>query len=181
MMMMMMNTQPVAERWLPCPGFELYEVSSFGRVRRTVTLTGKPSGRILKQSPNMDGRLHVTLTRRIKKRSTGHTTYVHKMVAKAFVPNTIGPGAEVHHQDDCQTHNHASNLKWMTKAEHDALHATRGADNAQAKLTAAQVADIRSRCRPYSKDCGTRALAKQFGVSQATVSCVVRGVKYVAA
>jgi hypothetical protein len=167
MMMMMMNTQPVAERWLPCPGFELYEVSSFGRVRRAAT------GRILKQSPNMDGYLHVSLHQ--------HTTYIHRLVAKAFVPNTVGPDAEVHHQDDCQTHNHASNLKWMTKAEHDALHVVCGADHALAKLTAAQVADIRSRYLPFSRACGTRALAKQFGVSQKTVSGVVRGVKYVAA
>ena len=41
-------------------------------------------------------------------------TDVHRLVAAAFCPGYF-EGAHVNHMDGCKTHNHASNLEWLTQ------------------------------------------------------------------
>jgi hypothetical protein len=52
----------------------------------------------------------------------------------------------------------------------------RGERNGSARLTAAQVVDIRRRYRHHSRTQGSTALAREFGVHSATILAVVKGV-----
>ena len=52
--------------------------------------------------------------------STGYCTkLLHRVVAKAFVPNPFNLPA-VHHKDGTRTNNHISNLMWVTQRENNA-------------------------------------------------------------
>lgn len=54
----------------------------------------------------------------------------------------------------------------------------RGESHCCAKLTRAQVGEIRRRYKPRCRNNGTRALGREFGVHQYTVSEIVRGVTW---
>lgn len=102
------------ETWKTIAGFEAYEVSDLGRVRRR--LPGNSSqavvGKLLKGSPNSRGYLQVALYRDNKP----HYPYVHRLVAQAFLPNPKRL-PEVNHKSrvrDCR----AEKLAWVSKEEH---------------------------------------------------------------
>ena len=50
----------------------------------------------------------------------------------------------------------------------------RGEHNAKAKLTSAQVQEIRRRFIPYDRQHGARPLAREFGVSSPSISAIVK-------
>jgi len=129
----------MVETWKPVVGFEeVYEVSTYGRVRRVGSGCGAVIGRILRHCLCLDtwGYHPVRLHDKGKKRQTT----VHRLVAEAFLPP---PAKEtVNHIDGVKTNNHISNLEWATQQEqHD--HAARmglmkrakGERNGLAKLT----------------------------------------------
>lgn len=96
------------EVWRPVVGYEKwYEVSNKGRVRRI-------GGKILKQRPNQQGYPLTTICTNGKVR----TIAVHRMVAKAFVPNPRGVKC-VNHIDEVKTNNNAENLEWVTHTENN--------------------------------------------------------------
>jgi predicted XRE-type DNA-binding protein len=101
----------------------------------------------------------------------------------------LGPDEVIHHVNGDFTDNRPENLVKMTRAEHMALHMTperreaflqmsagldkSGERNGRAKLTWDAVREIRWR---YATRCITQAqLADEFGVTQITVSSIVRG------
>ena len=109
-----------AEKWLPALNFEgVYEVSSYGRIRRIGGGRGAKLGRILRPGVNRkeEGYLYLFLYKNC--RSTRY--YVHRIVAGAF----HGPrpeGHEVNHIDGDKQNCRADNLEWVTKKE-NARHA----------------------------------------------------------
>jgi hypothetical protein len=141
-------------------------VDAAGRV------TGK-MGHTLRQFPGKDGYLRFTTFQ------NGHWQQVstHVMVCSAF----HGPRPEwadlVAHGNGDKTDNHAENLRWATYLENEADKRSHGRNLAgerhhQAKLTADQVREIRS--RPAGRGTG-RALAREFGVTEANISAIRRG------
>ncbi len=52
---------------------------------------------------------------------------------------------------------------------------SKGSGHGRAKLTESQVEEIRTRFKPHSRTHGGSALAREFGVSQATVSALAHG------
>ncbi len=102
-----------AEIWKSVAGFEgKYEVSSLGRVRSlTRTRTGRGGsrvtvfGRILRDS-DASGYRGVSLGK-------GVFSSVHRLVAKAFVPNPMNL-PEVNHEDGKKSNNAHWNLVWTT-------------------------------------------------------------------
>jgi hypothetical protein len=100
------------ENWKKIEGFEAYEVSDLGRVRRAVQGRNTHIGKVLMTSMNAKGcrgRLRVGLWHKGK----CHFKLVHVLVAKAFIPNPLNL-PEVNHlgkSDDCR----ASMLEWRSK------------------------------------------------------------------
>ena len=101
-------------------GFEAYEVSDLGRVKRIIVDKRNHRPKVLKPCVDKAGYLHVTLVKDNKK----HHGIVHRMVAKAFLPNPNGL-PEVNHKgpkSDCR----ATMLEWRSKRGHIFDQALRG-------------------------------------------------------
>lgn len=106
----------------PVVGYEgYYEVDQFGRVfsiDRVVTVVDgsriyeKPlPGKAIKQSMHSEGYKIVPLTRDGKTK----VMFVHRIVAKAFLPNPHNLPM-VNHKDEDKTNNFFENLEWCTAA-----------------------------------------------------------------
>lgn len=95
------------ENWKPIEEFEgLYMVSDKGRV--------KSKWRIRKQSTSHRGYSLVSLCKENKPK----THLVHRLVAKAFIPNDNNL-PEVNHMDGNKKNNDVTNLEWVTKSENE--------------------------------------------------------------
>lgn len=154
---------PAIEEWKPIPGFEgFYEVSTLGRVRsvdREVIIAassrrGKTvtrfKGRVLKGYVT-NGRPGVNLFRGSK----GTSAMIAYLVAEVFVgpcPN----GSQLWYRNGITTDCSAANLYWGR--------------HYNAKLTDAEVLTIRNLAGEVTQE----ALAERFGVSQITISGVIR-------
>ena len=93
--------------WRDVSGYSgVYQVSDEGQVRNTHT------NKILQPVRMKNGRLYVTLS------SDGfqRKCTVHSLVAAAFL-GSRSPGQEAAHKDGDYTHNHASNLEYLTRQE----------------------------------------------------------------
>lgn len=144
----------------PLAGWEgLYAAGTDGVIYRMDRGTPQP----LAPSPNSKGYSTVSLSR-----STWETHAVHRLVCEAFYGPPPSSDAQVRHLDGDRANSAPINLDWGTQADNwqdrkghgggmgEAHHATKLDDEA--------VAEIRSSALSQ------RALARKFGVSQATVS-----------
>jgi hypothetical protein len=164
------------EEWRPVVGYEShYEVSSLGRVRRTLACRGATAGRLLRRSESRDGYRFVMLSKNDNKRTFG----VHGLVAAAF----IGPrprGKQAHHKNHRKGDNRASNLAWVTNRQNSMLalasgrrggRAMPGVSNGNARLTVRQVEEIRRQ----KGRIGQRVLATLCGVSKTAIQKIHQG------
>ena len=87
-------------------GYPNYQVTSWGRV------LNKTTGKFIAQDETSKGYLRVTLWSDGRKRN--HK--VHRLVAKAFLPNTFNK-PQVNHIDGNPQNNSVTNLEWVTNAE----------------------------------------------------------------
>lgn len=109
------------EIWKDVIGYEdLYEVSSYGRVRRKEThvKTGikhnelrKVKSTILKQNLKRNGYYSVDLS----KDNNVKTISVHRIVALAFIPNDDPEKNVVNHKNANKKDNRITNLEWVTR------------------------------------------------------------------
>lgn len=158
------------EEWRTVAEYEgLYEVSSFGRVRRLAGTYHCNKNRILSACPCCKwGHLVVNLSKDCKAR----TRLVHRLVAFAFLGNPPEEKMEVAHYDGDSTNNHVSNLRWTShkdnerdKIRHDRLR--KGERHHNASLTEIQVLEIR---KLVAEGENQYSVAKKFGISQPHVS-----------
>lgn len=167
------------EVWKQIPDWPDYAVSDQGRVKRLTARTCAKAGTILKQcwrgAKSADRNyLAVDLCRNGERR----TWQVHILVAEAF-HGKRPPGLVPNHKDGDRANNAASNLEWVTQSQ-NVKHAyelgladAKGERNGQAVLTEADVISIR---QTYVGRRGQQAaMARQYGVSDATIRDVVRG------
>lgn len=118
------GTKTKTEEWKPIMGYdELYEVSNFGRVKRSkksymVTLKRSINlkERILKGEIDKDG-YHIVV---LRKNNTPKKKKVHRLVAQAFVPN-LENKPQVNHIDSIRNNNISTNLEWTYPLE-NSLH-----------------------------------------------------------
>lgn len=108
------------EEWKAIPGYEgLYDVSTHGNVRsydRWVTRRSGAQvlwrGRTLKPNKGSKGHYRVNLF----KDGVPAMTWIHRLVAQAFIPNPENHPL-VRHLDDVKENNHVSNLAWGTHSD----------------------------------------------------------------
>ena len=95
----------VLEIWKNIEGYEgKYQISNTGKVKSL------KNNLILKQSKDK----HLYCRVRLYKKSTGETIGVHRLVAKAFIPNTNNLNV-VNHIDENPQNNNIENLEWCTQ------------------------------------------------------------------
>ena len=169
-----MTSQHDNEEWRPMPDYEhLYEVSSFGRVRKTKTNKNGPfkAGYILKPKRMKSGHLFYNPSDGFGNQGT---QLAHRLVARAFLGEPL-PGYECCHNDGNPENNHLNNLRWDTRKNNIAdakKHGThnKGSVNGQAKLTEEDVIQIR---RLRQQGALLSELASDFGVKQMAISSIV--------
>ena len=114
-----MTSPPFDREWRPVDGFEgLYEVSNYGEVKsleRLELCKGKyrrRGERILKE--NRSAKMHCTVV--LCKDGVAYPQLVHRLVAKAFIPNPDGK-PNVDHIDTDPSNNRVDNLRWVSQHE----------------------------------------------------------------
>lgn len=108
------------EEWKDIKGYDgYYQVSNFGRVKRTSFYYVDKYGhkrcrkeKILSQIKNRHGYLLVHLSKDNVKRHI----YVHRLVACSFIENPENK-PQVNHKNGNKSDNHVSNLEWNTRSE----------------------------------------------------------------
>ena len=160
------------EVWRDVDGSDgFYRVSNFGRVK---SFHGK-CVRFLKLRTVNSGYVMAMLC-------LGGKSYfktVHRLVAKAFIPN---PDAkpEVNHIDDNKLNNRADNLEWVTHTENMRhAHATGLMKVGIEKSTVRKLSRKQAQYVCENPDgLSQNRLAKNFGVSRQIISQVQRGATY---
>ena len=150
-------------------------MSNLGRVRSLKTART----RILKLRLDSDGYLTACLYKKGVKYPA-----VHRLVAKAFIPNPEDKPT-VNHIDGDKKNNCVENLEWATHKE-NLDHAIntglrppfKGTHSHFAKLNADEVRYIRSHYKQNSKEMGAQALARKFNISRESVVRIAKRQTY---
>ena len=109
--------QQITQKWKEIEGFEgRYAVSDAGNVKSVERVAVNVNGikrtlksHVLKPRPSDTGYLNVAL-------GAGNARSVHRLVARAFIPNPDGH-EYVLHKNNIKTDNRVENLKWGTQSE----------------------------------------------------------------
>jgi len=105
------------EEWRDAIGYEgLYQISNLGRVKSLCRSIRKPNGGLMSLTGDDWGYLRV----RFQKNGKRYTEKVHRLVAKAFIPNPEDK-LQVNHKNGVKTDNTVDNLEWVNNRE-NALH-----------------------------------------------------------
>lgn len=166
------------EVWKDIQDYEgYYQVSNLGRVKSLDRYIynyrgGKAlrKGIILKLGDNGKGYLILDLMKEGKRQSVK----VHRLVAKAFIPNPNNK-PQTNHIDGIKTNNYYMNLEWCTQSE-NTIHSYKnglqkirlGSEHHMSKLIESEVLEIRKLC--VEGDLSRREIGKLYGV---TKSCVM--------
>ena len=159
-------------KWRQC--LSNYEVSDTGLVRN------KKTKHILTATPNSSGYLRVQVYNPDKKHS--EYVFVHRLFGMAFVPNPDNYPI-INHKDCNYLNNTPSNLEWCTQLENMRYAQSlgrmeSGEDRYNSKLTWDDVEHIRQIYVPHSRQYGTRALARLYGISSPIISGIVNNKRW---
>lgn len=179
------QTDPKQEEWRPVVGYErFYEISSLGRIRSLDRVakyrcpcghgfvSRLRKGRVLRPCR---GSPYPTVALTRSDGRGARTLQVHALVCEAFHGPRPSSDHEVAHGDGNPKNAQARNVRWATSKENKAdklLHGThqRGEDIASAKITDAQVQEMRRRV-----DASNEELAGQYGISVLRVGKIMAG------
>lgn len=162
------------EEWRDVVGYEgWYSVSNLGRVCRVAPGPSTTPGKILFPERVKKGYFRVNLSRN----GVVRRFMVHRLVVTAFLPSPPPGHNSINHKDGTKTNNCVDNLEWTTpkKNTHHAkrlglLVSVRGERHGHSKLSDAKVRRIRKLAGKYT----LKELSKKMGVSEETVSRVIR-------
>ena len=171
------------EIFKPVVGYEgLYEVSNLGRVKCLEKTGPNPitkgirvyPEKIMKTRTDRDGYTTIGLNDETNGRKKKYST-VHRLVAKAFLPNPENR-PEVNHKDHNRSNNELANLEWSTLQENRAWcvkfdRQIKGEQVNTCKLTEAQVLEILSLKNSLTQ----KQLGEKYGVTQSAISSLLLG------
>ena len=152
------------------PDFENYFVHKDGYVINI------KSGRILKCNPVGKGYLTVTLS----SKKSSYREYIHRLVAKAFLPN-LENKTDVNHINGVRTDNRLENLEWTSRKEniHHAYETGLCPTNIKAlqgsKLSEAEVLQIRELLK---QNFSNRKIAALYNVHEVSISNIKRRITW---
>lgn len=161
--------------WARIPDRQDYAISGDGQIMRISATRKFEAGKLLKPTLLKIGYLMVSLCEAAKYKKR----YLHRLVAKAFIPNPENK-PEVNHKNGVKTNNGIENLEWATHKE-NMLHAGKtglcknGEARPDAKLTWTKVEAIR-RLREQGRS--YNHLARQFKVSARLISGICKGTRW---
>lgn len=165
------------EVWKECVQDDRYDVSNYGRVKRTLPSLGAQCGKILKPMPHpISGYVYVAFPTRHWHRGCGKPRYkrwaIHQLICATFNGTRPTDKHEPNHIDTDRTNNRADNLEWKTRKEN--LHHSNllgrhphGESQGQSKVTEQT---IRLIFQLLDEGLTGRAIAKQVGLCTAQVS-----------
>lgn len=93
--------------------YGIYVISSLGRVMRIKKNKGTSGNNILIPAKNESG-LYVSL----KNKGNNKRFQIHRLVAKAFIPNPLNK-EQINHKDGNRWNNNVNNLEWVTPSENN--------------------------------------------------------------
>lgn len=160
------------EIWRVVVGYDgCYEVSNVGNVRR-LPHRGRP---IKMLSAFKEPKRYVRVVLHLNNK--GKSSRVHRLVAKAFIPNPENKPF-INHIDGNKHNNLVSNLEWCTQSE-NVIHSyanglqgvCKGADNHLSKLIDQDIRKIRElyKTGQYSY----RKIGDMFSVTASAIHCIV--------
>lgn len=167
------------EIWKQCTEVEEWEVSNLGRVRsKSRFVRNNMNGgkrfikeHILKQRNNSRGYKQVTRVYRVDEPHSGgriKTYLVHRLVAKAFIPNPDNLPC-INHRDERKYNNCVDNLEWITV--HDNLMwGTRGERQVRSNPLAKRIRCIETG-RIYESQ---RSAGKDIGINYQYIGKILR-------
>lgn len=151
--------------WRPV-GTLPYEVSSMGSVRRSAPGFGTWVGRPVRALLSANG-YHYFRGPILKRGRSRKNVPIHQAVAAAFIGPCPG-GHEVNHRNGVRTDNRVENLEYVPVSEN---RSHSGCNNGRAKINPEIVREMD---RLYDLGLPQTKIAEHFGVSQITVSRVLR-------
>jgi hypothetical protein len=173
----------VSEEWRQIEGHNEYEVSSLGRVRckveRVYSKTPFPAGTVLKQVSSDNGyrRVHFRVNSCRQK-----LVAVHRLVAKAFIPNPENK-PQVNHIDGDKGNNHVENLEWVTGSENvkhaiemglrEDFHGEESRNVVYDRKLILKILDLF-----YLHILNSEEISKETGIHSAYINLVVRGKRW---
>ena len=166
------------EIWKDIEGYEgSYQISNYGRVKALPRqIPGAYNNREFIKKITHDNYGYPIVG--LSKNGRSKTFTVHRLVAKAFLPNPHGL-KEVNHKDENKENNCSENLEWCTTQYNltygHRLDCARGEKNHLHKLTEEQIREIRKIYVKGDPEFGQSALGRKFGVAHGTIAWIVDG------
>lgn len=162
------------EEWKECEDFPNQFVSNLGRVKSIDRIVGSRGT----STKSIKGKIHILSidSEGYSNVSCGRTTVrVHRLVAKAFIPNPLNL-LQINHKDTNKRNCKANNLEWCTPS-YNGIHASNnnllnnGEKHYKVTLSTKLVNEIREK---YKNGKYTQlGLAKEYNVSQSGIYSIV--------
>jgi hypothetical protein len=164
----------MAEIWKDIKGYEnLYQISTFGRVKSFPRKGTVKYIKILKQAKDSSGYSQVCLT----KNKTKISKAIHKLVALHFIKGKKDK-IQINHKDGNKENNNVINLEWVSQLENK-KHAvinnlvSYGEKHHSAKLKQIDVLKIR-RIKDFKNQELKKLTAKKYAVSIFTINDILK-------
>ena len=162
-----------------------YEVSNNGKIKsknRIVYNKGNNSYCNIKEKllkPNKDKAGYLYVSFYDKNKNITKSLKIHRLVALAFCEG-YEDGLEVNHKDGNKQNNNAENLEWVTRSQNirDIFKRGRKVNGELSNSSKLMNRDIGIIASLYDSGIKQEIIAKAFGVSQGTISNIIRNKHY---
>lgn len=163
----------------------LYEISNYGNVRKINKDYRSPKYRYLKQAKQYNGYCRVILT----KNKIKFTALIHRLVAKAFIPNPDNKPT-VNHINGIKSDNCVKNLEWATFSEnlqHSILVLARNRNTEKQRISAVKIGKSKrkltlNQAKKIREEINTttrKELANKYNVSLSVIDNIIKGKRYI--